>query len=122
MTPSHFFTAGQSPTVSPLGEEHIGIETRDGTPSQITLGFSITNAIPSVDDITWTYTPTRGNTAEAVDVKALANSNDKYMLSNDLKTLTIFTVNFTDAGFFTLNATNIIGSNSATLELTVHGM
>lgn len=110
------------PTVTPLDREPIGVETRDGTPSQITVGFSITRAFPSVqlDDITWNYTPTRGST-ETSDVAALANNSSKYVLSDDLRTLTIFNLNFSDAGYFTLSAINEAGMRNATLELIIHG-
>ena len=111
------------PTVTPLKAEPIGVETRDGTPSHITVGFSITRDYPSVqlEDITWSYTPIRGS-METSDVATLASNSSKYLLSDDLRTLTISNLSFSDAGYFTLNATNEAGMGSATLELIIHGM
>lgn len=111
------------PTVEPGSlEPVIGVETRDGSPSQISVTFSITRDVPAVevDDISWTY-----HTNEdpgLIDVAALVvNNSDKYSFSDDLRTLTIFNLSLSDGGFFTLSATNEAGTSSATQELVIHG-
>ena len=112
------------PTVEPGSSEPIiGVETRDGSPSQISVTFSITRDVPAVevDDIFWTY---RANEDPRVmiDVAAqVVNNSNKYSLSDDLTTLTIFNLNFSDGGFFTLSATNEAGMSNATQELVIHG-
>ena len=107
------------PTVTALESELIGVETRDGSPSQITVGFTITGSV-LLEDIIWTYTPAQGNSS--VDVSALATTNSsKYQLSSDLRTLTIFNLDFFDAGNFTLRATNVAGMATGLVELIVHG-
>ena len=106
------------PTVTPLGSELVGVETRDGTPSQISVSFIITGPV-QLEDISWTYTPAQGNSS--VDVAALATNSSKYALSGDLRTLTIFDLNFTDTGNFTLLAANVAGMATGTARLMVFG-
>lgn len=109
------------PTVEPGSSGPvIGVETRDGSPSQISVTFSITRAKPAVelDDISWTY---RTKSRNIIDVAAMVSSSRKYEFSNDLLTLTIFNLSLSDGGFFTLNATNEAGMDSSNQELVIHG-
>ena len=112
------------PTVTPTEEELIGVEHRDNTSSDITVSFTITRAFPAVEvqDIVWSYTLTRGpmNSTE-MDVLTLAMNSSKYSLSADRRSLIIYDVDFFDAGYFTVNATNEAGTGTATQELIVHG-
>lgn len=107
------------PTIIPVNRQNIGVETHDGTPSQITVGFVITRALPPVqlDDITWSYTPTLGS-SETSDVVLFTG---RHVLSDDLRTLTIFNLTISDAGYFSLTATNEARKRNATLELVIHG-
>ena len=109
------------PTVTPTVSQLIGVETRDGRPSEIEIGFSISQATPPVqlENITWTYVDQI--TMEQFDIAALASNDTKYQLSEDLRTLTISDLNFFDAGLFIFNATNEAGTGSAILQLMVHG-
>ena len=109
------------PQVTPIESQPIGVETRDGSPSEIEIGFSISRATPPVqlENITWTYVDLI--TMEQFDITSLGSNNTKYQLSEDLRMLTISDLNFFDAGLFTFNATNEAGTNSTTLQLVVHG-
>ena len=106
-----------------IDNEPIGVETRDGTPSQITVGFRVTRDFPEVelDDITWTYVAQDQGSMETIDVLMFASNSSRYELSDDRRTLTIYDVNLFDAGIFTLSATNEAGMGSASLELVIHG-
>lgn len=117
------YASAVPPTVTAIDSEPIGVETRDGTPSQITVGFSITRDFPEVelDNITWTYIAQGQGQDQNVDVLTLASNNSRYELSDDRRTLTIIDVSFSDAGTFTLVATNEAGIGSTSLELIVHG-
>ncbi len=46
---------------------------------------------------------------------------DRYFLSEDLLSLTIFPVSLHDEGRYTLTASNPAGSHSASIQLTVYG-
>lgn len=109
------------PTVTPRNERPIGVETRDGSPSEIIIGFSITRDFPPVvlDDITWTYT--RRDSTEQEDVAILASNSTKYTLSSNLRSLTITNLNFSDAGYFNLTASNEAGVGIGRLQLIIHG-
>ncbi len=109
------------PTVIPLESSPIGVETRDGSPSEITVGFSITRALPSVsrDNITWTYFIDA--TMEQVDLRELADNNSKYIFDESYETLTINNLSYFDAGIVILSASNEAGIKNASLNLTIHG-
>lgn len=112
------------PTVTPTEEELIGVEHRDNTTSDITVSFSITRAFPAVEvqDIVWSYTLSRGPmNSTKMDVLALAMNSSKYNLSADRRSLVVYDVDFFDAGYFTVNATNEAGIGTATQEFVVHG-
>ena len=106
------------PTVIPVDSQPIGVETRDNTPSQITVNFTITRDDPPValDNITWTYRNSTDTTG--VNVESLM---PRFQLSQDRRSLTISNLSFFDAGYITLNASNEAGTGSATLQLIVHG-
>ena len=100
----------------------IGVQTRDGSPSHISIVFDIVGALPSVqlEDIMWTYTPYGDNP----DNTPLFSDTSGYTFDdvNGLYTnLTIFNVTVSDSGSFTLSASNVVGTRSATIELLVHG-
>ena len=109
------------PTVTAVDSQPIGVETRDGRPSEITVRFTITRDDPEValDDITWTYT---NRSDISVDVAALVMMDSRFQLSADLRSLTISNLSFFDAGSITVNATNEAGTGSGTLQLIIHGM
>ena len=100
------------PTVVPVEANLIGVESREGTPSEITVGFTITGAFPEVliENITWIHA---GND--------ITMNSSKYSLSADLCTLTIFNLSFIDSGSITLIARNEAGTGRGTLQLTVYG-
>ena len=112
-----------APTVTPgRSEPVIGLLTRDGSPSQINVTFSITRAKPAVEleDIFWTY-HTNENPADTTEVEVLVQNSSKYKFSDDLRTLTIFNLSLSDGGVFMLSATNAAGMDSARQELIIHG-
>ena len=114
------FVCAVPPTITPMEAAPIGVETRDGRPSDITVGFTITRSDPEVqlENITWTYTINDTN----MDVQDLVmEDSSKYQLSDNLRTLTIFNLSFFDAGSITLTASNEAGTVSSTLQLIVHG-
>lgn len=116
-----FHTHAVPPTVVPRSKEPlIGVETRDGSPSQISIEFAITRADPGVqpENITWTYRSEEETMAQEMEI---ADTFNQYEFSDDLVTLTLFNLSFFDAGFFTLRAANEAGMHSATLELVIHG-
>lgn len=102
------------PTVTPINRRPIGVENRN-----IRFGFTITQDDPHVapNGISWTYTNTTDNTS--TNVSSLSSS--RFQLSTDRRLLTILGINFFDAGFFTLTATNEAGAGNGTLELVIHG-
>ena len=70
--------------------------------------------------ISWTFT---NNTGAVIE---LANNKIKYsIVSNDSTTrfgeLTVMSVDYEDRGVYTCTATNSIGSDRASANLTVHG-
>ena len=107
------------PTVIAVNEEEIGVETRDGSPSFISISFDITRADPKVTpaDIIWTYAP---NNTES----RLVNETDIYPTLNftmDRRSVTVSNLSLSDAGTFTLIATNEAGSHNASVKLIIHG-
>ena len=116
-----FFFSSVPPTVIPQDSRPIGVETRDGSPSLIRIGFFITRAIPSVplENRTWTYTNL--TSMVVLDVEDLVSNGSKYELSLDRQTLTIYNISLFDAGLFTLSATNEVAMHNATLNFIVHG-
>ena len=109
--------------MTPLQEEVTATETGDNnTPTEVTLGFSITRANPEVEveNITWTYTLLNHN-GTTLDTAELEGNSAKYNFSADYRMLTIFNITFFDAGSITLSASNEIGTSNSTLQLIIHG-
>lgn len=101
----------------------IGVETRDGSPSEITLGFTLTRAFPEVSrgDIHWTYTRTN-SVGETVSQVIHTSFNDtKFDFTDDLLRVTITKLSLFDAGHFTMTATNEAGTHNASVQLIIHG-
>ena len=109
------------PTVNPMETELIGVETRDGRPSEVVVGFTITRAIPevAVENITWVHNMINGSSR---DIAALLAMDSKYNFSADFRTLTIFNLTFADTGSITFIASNEAGASNATLQLIIHGL
>ena len=110
--------ATSPPTVTPLSSEVIGVVNRDGSFSDITLGFFITGDVPEVtmEDITWMYAPT--NSSGKVPLTA---NNSKFTFTSDRLSVTVSNLILSDDGMFTLTATNDAGIALATVRLTIHG-
>ncbi len=109
------------PTVTAINEEVIGVETRDNRSSFIDLGFTITRADPEVSltDIVWTYAPNN------MTGKLINNRTAIYPRLNfteDMRSVTVTVMSLSDAGTFTLTATNEAGSHNASVNLVIHGM
>ena len=110
------------PTVLPTSVQPlIGVETRDGSRSEVSIEFAITRAEPRVElqDIEWSYRSM--SDGMEMDLDTFFNDSDKFALSDDLTSLTVFNVSLFDAGMFTLSASNEAGTHNATIQLSVHG-
>ena len=108
------------PTVTAINEEVIGVETRDNRSSFIDLGFKITRADPEVSltDIVWTYAP-NNMTGELINRTAIYS---RLNFTEDMRSVTVTVTSLSDAGTFTLTATNEAGSHNASVNLVIHGM
>ena len=86
----------------------------------INLSFSIDNAFPDVvpAGISWTLRRSVNNTTI---VHISEQSNNRYTLSSDRRSLMISNLTFDDAGQYTITATNIFGSDNYTVSLFVKG-
>lgn len=48
-------------------------------------------------------------------------NNDKYIVTNDRRTLTVHTLQFTDEGSYSVVVSNIVGSVTSTIQVDVQG-
>ena len=83
--------------------------------TSVTLQFSVSDDLPSVNssDIVWRFTPF-GSSAMQLNA-----SNERYIFSDNMLSLTIGGLAVSDEGRYTLEATTIAGSSSATIFLDV---
>ena len=86
--------------------------------TSVTLQFSISDDLPPVKlfDIVWRFTPFGSSAMQ------LITSNGRYIFSDDMLSLTIGELIVSDEGSYTLEATTIAGSSSATIFLDVQSM
>lgn len=89
-----------------------GVLTGEST----TVSFSITGSYPSItsNELLWTFTNGAG---QVVPI----STGVKYRISQDRLSLTINNAMLTDAGTYSVTATNVAGSASGTVDLTVIG-
>ena len=85
----------------------------------ITLPFVIQNDFPTVvpSDIKWTFTDVHGNLIHNPIISGV-----NYVFSEDNLNLTIVNADNALEGLYTLVATNVAGSGSASTELVVEGL
>ena len=108
------------------------MQPRDAVSGTVALRFAINNAIPPVKlaDITWTYVnSTSGNTVDVISslvdyitdtIGDASTLGGRFYMSTSLQNLTIFQLQKSDRGMYTLTAKNIVGSSNATIHLDVH--
>ena len=83
--------------------------------TSVTLQFSISNDLPPVTstDVVWRFTPFGSSVMQTI------TSDGRYIFSDDMLSLAIEALIATDEGSYTLEATTIAGSDSATIVLDV---
>ena len=108
------------PTVTARSREVIGVETRDQSPSEIAITFIITRADPEVVpvDIVWTYVASTTVTEQLIHETAFY---PRVNLTMDRRSITLRNLSLSDAGTFTLSATNEAGTHHASVTLIIHG-
>ena len=86
----------------------------------VTLQFSISDDLPPVtsNEILWQFTSVRSSTVQNIT----SASNTRYDFSDNMLSLTIGALTTMDEGSYTLEASTIAGSNSATIFLVVQGI
>ena len=83
-----------------------------------TLSFTVSNDIPEVtsDGLEWYFTPVGGSRQPITSA-----SDSRYTFTADLLSLTINPLVVADEGNYTLEATNVAGTDSADIFLDVEG-
>ena len=107
---SHFSLPAAVPTVAFSNSPVIG-----ALGTTVTLQFSISDDLPPVisSGIVWQFTPVGSSAMQPI------TSSGRYTFSDDMLSLTIGTLIAVDEGSYTLEATTIAGSDSATIFLDV---
>ena len=102
LLPPILYTA--APIVRPLTESPAIAELS----SIVTLSFEVTDAIPPVQlsSMNWFFRNSSLN-------------NPRFYFSDDFTSLTIFPLNLSDEGIYTLTVSNVAGTASANIELDV---
>ena len=87
----------------------------------VTLEFFIFEDLPpvTVNETSWQFTSSVGSSTAQNITSA---SNVRYDFSDDMLSLTIGALTAMDEGSYTLEATTIAGSDSATITLDVQGI
>ena len=88
----------------------VGVEFREAE-----MRFNVSRDLPLVlvDDIRWFFKQQGFNTRrEIID-------DDRYTFSEDRLTLTVRFLNLTDSGTYTVEASNVVGTGSASAALDV---
>ena len=89
-------------------ETIVGVEFNN-----IQMTFTVSRDLPLVDNIRWfRYTQRDSNRLEILE-------EERYMFSEDRLTLTIQSLNLSDSGIYTMEASNIVGTGNASVTLDV---
>ena len=115
-----FLAVPASPLVTPVGSSSlVEIATRDIVSGIAILAFGV-SARPPVrpQDLTWSFTSDGGGADVLLDYQA---SLPRHSFSSDRLNLSIANLSLGDAGLYCLTATNLAGSNSSSILLTVFG-
>ena len=116
-----FLAVPASPVVTPVGSSSlVEIATRDIVSGTAILAFEVSSAVPPVrlEDLTWSFTSDGGGADVLLDYQA---SLPRHSFSSDRLNLYITNLSVGDAGLYCLTATNLAGSNSSSIHLTVFG-
>ena len=116
-----FLAVPASPVVTPVGSSSlVEIATRDIISGIAVLAFEVSSALPPVrpQDLTWSFTSDGGGADVLLDYQV---NLPRHSFSSGRLNLSIANLSVGDAGLYCLTATNLAGSNSSTILLTVFG-